>query len=162
MSLTEIARFADLTEAQIAASRLRADGVPVLLQNEYWGTSDYMMSIAMGGFRLWTPASQAAEARALIAELRAARPEPDPDLEDDAPSDPAPIAGVARTGLALFLAALLGGPAGWLAVAPLRRVGGTRQAVLAGAAGALAATCGLAAVAMLAAWLAAGWSASAP
>lgn len=160
MSLTEIARFADLTEAQIAASRLRADGVPVLLQNEYWGTSDYMMSIAMGGFRLWTPASQAGEARALIAELRAARPEPDP--EDDALSDPAPITGVARTGLALFLAALLGGPAGWLAAAPLRRVGGARQVVLAGAASVLAAICGLAAVAMIAAWLAVGWGASAP
>lgn len=160
MSLTEIARFADLTEAQIAASRLRADGVPVLLQNEYWGTSDYMMSIAMGGFRLWTPASQADEARALIATLRAARPEPDP--EDEASPDPAPVAGVARTGLALFLAVLLGGPAGWLAAAPLRRVGGTRQAVLAAAAGVLATLCGLAAVAMIAAWLAAGWRAPAP
>jgi hypothetical protein len=92
--------------------------------------------------------------------LRAARPEP--DLDDEASPDPTPIAGVARTSLALFLAALFGGPAGWLAAAPLRRVGGPRQAVLAAAAGALATLCGLAAVAMIVAWLAGGWGASAP
>jgi len=50
MSLTQIARFADLTEAQIAASRLRADGFSVLVQNEHWGAANFMMSTAMGGF----------------------------------------------------------------------------------------------------------------
>lgn len=157
MSLTEIARFADLTEAQIAASRLRAEGVSVLLQNEYWGTSDFMMSIAMGGFRLWAPASEAEEARLLIAELRAAAaPPPDPD--DDAPAAPpaAPAAQVARTGVALFLAVTFGGVAGFLVAGP-RRARGGHHAVLAGVAMALATLCGVVGLLLVGAWLGVGW-----
>ncbi len=157
MSLAEIARFADLTEAQIAASRLRAEGVSVLLQNEYWGTSDFMMSIAMGGFRLWAPASEAEEARLLIAELRAAAaPPPDPD--DDAPAAPpaAPAAQVARTGVALFLAVTFGGVAGFLVAGP-RRARGGHHAVLAGVAMALATLCGVVGLLLVGAWLSVGW-----
>ncbi|EJL36054.1 hypothetical protein PMI01_01125 [Caulobacter sp. AP07] len=156
MSLTEIARFADLTEAQIAASRLRAEGVSVLLQNEYWGTSDFIMSIAMGGFRLWTPASEAEEARLLIAELRgAAAPPLDP--EDDAPAAPpdAPAAQVARTGVALFLAMTFGGVAGFLVAGP-RRARGGHHAVLAGVAMALATLCGVVGLLLVGAWLSVG------
>jgi len=102
MSLTEIARFADLVEAQVAASRLRAEGVPVLVQNEHWGASDYLMTIAMGGFRLWTPEVDADEARRLIADLRGG----------EGPSDPAPAPGrassTAKAGAALALAATFG------------------------------------------------------
>jgi hypothetical protein len=156
MSLTEIARFADLTEAQIAASRLRAEGVSVLLQNEYWGTSDFIMSIAMGGFRLWTPASEAEEARLLIAELRgAAAPPLDP--EDAAPAAPpdAPAARVARTGVALFLAMTFGGVAGFLVAGP-RRARGGHHAVLAGVAMALATLCGVVGLLLVGAWLSVG------
>jgi hypothetical protein len=158
MSLTEIARFADLTEAQIAASRLRAEGMQVLLQNEYWGTSDFMMSIAMGGFRLWTPASEAEEARLLIAQLRAAVPSPDPDPADDAPAAPpdAPVAQVARTGLALFLAMTFGGVAGLLVAGP-RGARGGRHAVLARVAMGLAALCGLVGLLLIGVWLGFGW-----
>jgi hypothetical protein len=100
MSLKEIARFADLAEAQIAASRLRSEGVQVLVQNEYWGGADYLMTIAMGGFRLWAPADQAAEAKTLIQALRHAVPSPEPeDAFEDAPeAAEAPVAGTVRAG----------------------------------------------------------------
>jgi hypothetical protein len=133
MSLKEIARFADLAEAQIAASRLRAEGVQVLVQNEYWGGADFIMTIAMGGFRLWAPEDQAADAKALIAELRAATPAPEPDDEDEpAPAPPATsqAAGVARTGLAILLAVVFGWAAGLLVAGPRRHPAVTGVAVL--------------------------------
>jgi hypothetical protein len=123
MSLTEIARFADLAEAQIAASRLRAEGVPVLVQNEYWGGVDYLMTIAMGGFRLWAPDDQAADAKALIQGLRHAVPPPEPEddfEEDEASAREPPVAGTVRAGAALLLSLTFGWVAGWL-VAGLRR-----------------------------------------
>ena len=149
MSLTEIARFADLTEAQIAASRLRADGVSVLVQNEYWGTSNFLMSIAMGGFGLWTPTSDAEDARQIIAELRAATPEP----EDDEPPSPRdePGVGLARASAALFLSLIFGGGAGFLVAG--RRSRGGLQGAMAAAAMALAAVLGLFGLLILVAWI---------
>ncbi len=70
MAMVEIARFVDLTEAQTAASALRASGIPVLIQNEYWGQNEFYMQLAMGGFRLWTPQEDAIDAKAFIAECR--------------------------------------------------------------------------------------------
>jgi hypothetical protein len=154
MSLTEIARFADLTEAQIAASRLRAEGMSVLLQNEYWGTSDFLMSIAMGGFRLWTPAAEAQEARLLIDALRTATPLWDSEDDDPVESTEEPAAGVARTGLALVLAMTFGAVAGFLVAGP--RVGrGGHHAVLAGVASVVAALCGIVGLLLVGAWLSA-------
>lgn len=101
MSLTEIARFADLVEAQVAASRLRAEGVPVLIQNEHWGASDYLMTIAMGGFRLWTPDVDADEARRLIADLRGG------EISTETPA-PGGVTSTAKAGAALALAATFG------------------------------------------------------
>lgn len=136
MSLTEIARFADLSEAQVAASRLRAEGVQVLVQNEYWGGADFIMTIAMGGFRLWAPDDQAADAKALIAELRTAIPAPDPD-DDEAVPAVSPAAGVARTGLALLMALVFGWAAGLLVAGPRRHPFVTGVVVLLGALSAL-------------------------
>ena len=136
MSLKEIARFADLAEAQIAASRLRAEGVQVLVQNEYWGGADFIMTIAMGGFRLWAPEDQAADAKALIAQLRAAVPAPEPDDEEEEEEPtPAPLAtsqaaGVARTGLAILLALVFGWAAGLLVAGPRRHPAVTGVVVL--------------------------------
>jgi hypothetical protein len=70
MALVTIARFLDLTEAQVAASALRASGVPVFVQNEHWGQADFTMQMAMGGFWLWVPEEDALDARAFISANR--------------------------------------------------------------------------------------------
>jgi len=127
MSLTEIARFADLAEAQIAASRLRAEGMIVHLQNEYLGGANFTLSLALGGFRLWARSDQAEEARALIQALRMSTPPPDP--EDERPrADPFIIGGL-RTLLALLLFLTCGSYAAWL-LAGLKRAPEGRVAVL--------------------------------
>jgi len=153
MSLKEIARFADLAEAQIAASRLRAEGVQVLVQNEYWGGADFIMTIAMGGFRLWAPARQAAEAKALIGELRAAASpplEPEEDAREEvvaAGPRATPVAGLARTGLALLLTLVFGWTAGFLVA------GRRRNAAVTGVVTVLAVVSGLSLLSLIWSWL---------
>lgn len=152
MSLKEIARFADLAEAQIAASRLRAEGVQVLVQNEYWGGADFIMTIAMGGFRLWAPEGQAAEASSLIGALRAAVPPPEAEDDDqEAPpavrAQPAPAAGLAWTGLALLLTLFFGWAAGFLVV------GRRRSAAVTGVMIVLVVVSGLSLLSLIWSWL---------
>ena len=127
MSLTEIARFADLAEAQIAASRLRAEGMTVHLQNEYLGGANFTLSLALGGFRLWTRSEQAEEARALIQALRLSVPPPEPE-DGRRPAEPFMISGL-RTALALLLFMTCGAYAAWL-LAGLKRAPEGRKAVL--------------------------------
>jgi hypothetical protein len=123
-----------LAEAQIAASRLRAEGVQVLVQNEYWGGADFIMTIAMGGFRLWAPEGQAAEAKALISELRAGSPPPEEAGRTTSRSAcarrPTAAVGVARTGLALVLTLLLGWAGGLVVVERRRHVAVTSVVVV--------------------------------
>ena len=71
MSLVQIARFADLTEAQVAASALRALDVPVSVFDEL-GQTYYLLQTALGGFRLMVPEADADEARAYLATPREA------------------------------------------------------------------------------------------
>lgn len=154
MSLKEIARFADLAEAQIAASRLRSEGVQVLVQNEYWGGADFIMTIAMGGFRLWAPEGQAAEAKALINALRAAVPpslEPENEEREElvkAQPKPAPASGLARTGLALLLTLFFGWAAGFLVV------GRRRNAAVTGVVVVLVVVSGLGLLSLVWSWMA--------
>lgn len=148
MSLKEIARFADLAEAQIAASRLQSEGVRVLVQNEYWGGADFIMTIAMGGFRLWAPEDQAAEAEALISELRTSSPPPEDLEEDELVAPHAPAVGAARAGLALVLTLLLGWAAGLVVVGRRRHVVVTSVVVV------LTAISGLSMLVIAWAWLA--------
>lgn len=121
MSLVEVARFAGLQEAQIAAARLRSSGYPVLVQNEHWGGADFTMAIAMGGFRVWAPESEAEHAKALVAEWRGTRPEFEPGDEIDPPPSGPPLRSGLRIALAMVLGVLMGGV--WaLLLVPARRL----------------------------------------
>jgi len=71
MAFVEVARFLDVPEAQVAASALRASGIPVLVQNESWGQTQGNLLFAMGGVRLWVPQADAQDVRAFLAERRA-------------------------------------------------------------------------------------------
>ena len=75
MSLVQIARFADLYEAQVAASMLRANGILPFLPEEYRGSTDFFLWQALGGFRLLVVEDEAEAAYALIAPHRKADPE---------------------------------------------------------------------------------------
>ena len=70
MALVEVARFLDLTEAQVVASALRSGGLFVFVQNEVIGRMDVNLLYAVGGIRIWVPEAEAADARAYIAASR--------------------------------------------------------------------------------------------
>ena len=127
MAMVEIARFTDVTEAQTAASALRASGIPVLIQNEFWGQNQFYMQIAMGGFRLWTPQKDAVDAKAFIAECR----QSDREALNWGVQRGA-ITGVAPAFLGLFLFWLGGwAPWGWTVAAARQRPTLTRIATVA-------------------------------
>jgi hypothetical protein len=79
MALVEIARMYDLTEAQVAAAALRASGIPAHLQNEHVAQANPLLQTAVGGFGLWAPEEDAADARAFLRARR--RPPPQPAEE---------------------------------------------------------------------------------
>lgn len=101
--MTEIARFADVYEAEIAASRLRADGFdPVLGGAEHVKTNPLVL-MALGGVNMTVPGDQADAARLLLDNLRggAERIEDADPVADQARRD-------ARPSTAVAVAALLG------------------------------------------------------
>ena len=75
LSLVQIARFADLYEAQVAASLLRANGIETLVPEEHHGSMSFFLWQTLGGFRLMVVEEQAEAAYALIAPHRKADPE---------------------------------------------------------------------------------------
>ena len=95
MALVQIARFAELTEVQVAASALRASGIPAVVHDEL-GQMNYLLQTALGGFRLAVPEADAADARAYIAALR------------KEPREPVAPKRVARNALALVFGLLFG------------------------------------------------------
>ena len=70
MSLVRVARFADLTEAQVVVSALKAADIPVLLQNELAGQTNFLWQAAMGGFGVLVPEEHAGEAETFIRQHR--------------------------------------------------------------------------------------------
>jgi hypothetical protein len=76
MELVRIARFADLTEAQVAASALRASGIDVLVQGENHSQTFSLIQQALGGVGLWVPEDDADDAKAFVAARRAQPREP--------------------------------------------------------------------------------------
>lgn len=97
--MIEIARFADVYEAEIAASRLRADGYdPVLGGAEHVKTNPLVLQ-ALGGVNLSVPNDQETAARSLLERLRGGAER----IED---ADSVPAVPGRRTGAAALLAAL--------------------------------------------------------
>lgn len=70
MSLREIARFADVYEAELAGAFLASHGIDVTVTERFQTTVDPLMQRALG-IRLMAPASTIEEARALLARANA-------------------------------------------------------------------------------------------
>ena len=70
MSLREIARFADVYEAELASAFLASHGIDVTVTERFQTTVDPLMQRALG-IRLMAPASTIDEARALLARVHA-------------------------------------------------------------------------------------------
>jgi hypothetical protein len=70
MTMVRVARFADLTEAQVVVSALKAADIPVLLQNEHAGQTNFLWQAALGGFGILVPEEYAREATTFIRQHR--------------------------------------------------------------------------------------------
>ena len=70
MRFVEVARFTDLTEPQVAASALRASGIPVILHREFLAQMDVNLVFATGGPGLWVPEDDAEAAREFLELTR--------------------------------------------------------------------------------------------
>ena len=70
MKFVEVARFTDLTEPQVAASALRASGIPVIMHREFLAQMDVNLVFATGGLGLWVPETDAEPARAFLDDAR--------------------------------------------------------------------------------------------
>lgn len=68
--MIEIARFADVYEAEIAAARLRADGFTPTLGGAEHAKADPLILQALGWIRLSVPDKEAILAKARLAALR--------------------------------------------------------------------------------------------
>jgi len=68
--MIEIARFADVYEAEIVASRLRAEGYDAVLGGAEHAKVNFLVLQALGGVNLSVPDHQADAARALLEALR--------------------------------------------------------------------------------------------
>ncbi|MFC7377931.1 putative signal transducing protein [Brevundimonas sp. GCM10030266] len=80
MSITEIARFADVYEAEIAAARLRSEGFDPVLGGAEHAKTNTLALLALGGVNLSVPDKQVEAARALLDRLRAG----EEGIEDEA------------------------------------------------------------------------------
>jgi hypothetical protein len=74
MALVQVARYADLREAQVAAGMLRAQGMHVVLPEEQITQTNFLLSQAVGGCRLCVAEEDAEDALALIAPHRVGAP----------------------------------------------------------------------------------------
>lgn len=87
--MIEIARFADVYEAEIAAARLRTDGFEATLGGAEHAKADPLILQALGWVRLSVPDEQAVSARAILDRLRSGaeaieeRAEPEPATRAD-------------------------------------------------------------------------------
>lgn len=103
MSLIEIARFTDVYEADLAAAFLESHGIPVSVTERHQTTIDPLMQRALG-IRLMAAASNAEEARSLLARARAGE-----FATDEGDDIVAPDVGTRATGTVMALAAFATG-----------------------------------------------------
>ena len=68
-SFTTIQRFYHPTDAQIAAGRLRAEGIPVLMPEINHASANWLLATGLGGIRLQVPRQYAEDAAAILAEV---------------------------------------------------------------------------------------------
>ena len=94
--MIEIARFADVYEAEIVASRLRAEGYDAVLGGAEHAKVNVLVLQALGGVNLSVPDHQADAARALLESLRSG-------AERIADADPVPSKPVRKVGVAAIL-----------------------------------------------------------
>lgn len=97
--MIEIARFADVYEAEIAASRLRAEGYDAVLGGAEHVKVNPLVLQALGGVNLSVPNAQAIAARTLLESLRGGAER----LED---ADPVTADPVRKAGPLALLAAI--------------------------------------------------------
>ena len=79
----EIARFADVYEAEIVASRLRADGFTPTLGGAEHAKADPLILQALGWVRMSVPDDEVTAATARLAALRAGAEAIEADLEPE-------------------------------------------------------------------------------
>lgn len=104
MSQVEIARSADVYEAEIVASRLRVDGFTPTLGGAEHAKADPLILQALGWIRLSVPDDEAAAATAVPAALRAGSDAIEPDREPEpAPARTLPAKLTLGAALAAFL-----------------------------------------------------------
>lgn len=104
--MIEIARFADVYEAEIVASRLRAGGYDAVLGGAEHAKVNVLVLQALGGVNLSVPDDQADAARALLEALRGGSER----IEDADPvsSNPARKAGIVAILTVIGLGFLVG------------------------------------------------------
>lgn len=105
-TMIEIARFADVYEAEIAAARLRAEGYDAVLGGAEHVKTNPLVLQALGGVNLSVPNDQADAARTLLDGLRGGAEQ----IEDADPidSDPRRKAGATALLAAIGLGFLFG------------------------------------------------------
>ena len=71
MDVLEVARFSTLPEGELAVAILKQHGVDAYLPDRDMATMNPDLLIAIGGVRVVAPSAQIAEARRIIARVRA-------------------------------------------------------------------------------------------
>lgn len=91
MALVSVARYADLQEARIAATRLDSAGIMAIVPEEQMGHTNFLLGQAMGGYRLCVIDEDLQAAREILTGCRTENPEAlkwreQPDAVTSAPS----------------------------------------------------------------------------
>ncbi len=75
MGLVSVARYADLQEARIAATRLDSAGIMSLVPEAQMGQTNFLLGQAMGGYRLCVIEEDLLAAREILTGCRIENPE---------------------------------------------------------------------------------------